>query len=246
MNLASCGADNQTSIYLDVDEDYENYMASNITPVDVFTTVITVPDAGDAGTALSVETPIQANANRSENNNSRLNDNDTLLADAEKFPRLNTVTAYMLPMTSAAPVDTGGTVEWEFNSNNASWVAATATGSELFMDITHLLPPVGATLDTLTAYVNGGTGHGALPANMPIIGFARIAKASGSPTVIATQVDTSADFTAYELDHTIALTGAAHTTLADNRYVVIVTGEGGANAIADQLKLFALEIGWTP
>jgi hypothetical protein len=46
-------------------------MAHNVTPVSAFTTTITVPDDGDSGLGASVESPVQALANRTE----YLNDN---------------------------------------------------------------------------------------------------------------------------------------------------------------------------
>ncbi len=55
-------------------------MSKNLTEVDEYTANVTVPEGGDARTALSVETPFQALANRSLNAKNRLDGHDTKLA----------------------------------------------------------------------------------------------------------------------------------------------------------------------
>lgn len=47
-------------------------MSHNLTEVDTFSANVTVPDGGDPRTAASVETPLQALANRTKNLNGRL------------------------------------------------------------------------------------------------------------------------------------------------------------------------------
>ncbi len=63
-------------------------MSANITPVDAFTAPVVVATDADAANGAEKLLTAQALTNRTENNNSRLND----------IPQVTTVTNYMVPI----------------------------------------------------------------------------------------------------------------------------------------------------
>lgn len=110
----------------------------------------------------------------------------------------------------------------------------TATGGTLDIALESL--PNGAVLDSLALLWAGAAGHAAFPGGaptMPNINLFRI-NDDGTETSIANVSDTTATAGGYETAHYITLSSIAHTidrTLY--RYVLVVTGETGANFIAN-------------
>jgi hypothetical protein len=84
-------------------------MSHNVTPASTFTTTITVPDDGDSGLGASVESPVQALANRTE----YLNDNKaTGLATSvdNEVPRLDSTGGKTLQGSDLTISDSGDLV----------------------------------------------------------------------------------------------------------------------------------------
>lgn len=90
--------------------------------------------------------------------------------------------------------------------------------------------PHNSTITQVQAYIDPGTGHGALPASMPRWELQAHAP-HGNISVLDSQTDTSGNVAAYEADHTIAKASLSHTVNRDTtRYKVVVFCEAGANS----------------
>lgn len=206
-------------------------MPANITPVDAFTTTITIPTDGDSANGTEVALTTQALANRSENNNSRLND----------IPQVNTVTNYLVPILGFKSL--GTTNSWVVSPSTGNIQDTTANARVAIWDVQ--TPAAGSTIDSFTIYINNAPGRAGLPGTMPTATLQRINKVTGVPVSVSSQADTSGGLGAYESDHTIADTGIAHTVLANEQYQILMFSEDGANALPNLLDVVAVEIGWT-
>jgi len=92
--------------------------------------------------------------------------------------------------------------------------------------------PSGSTLNTIAVKILPVGGHGALPATMPQIKFRKYVVSTATGTVSSPTVDSSADVTAYQLTHSITMSGIAEViNNATSRYLVQFECEGDANAI---------------
>jgi hypothetical protein len=108
----------------------------------------------------------------------------------------------------------------------------TASGGTLDIALDRLAH--GQVLQTVTVRWQAASGHGALP-SLPSIELFRIAD-DGTSTSLGSQTDTSASVVAYETVHNITLggSGLGHTIdLESWHYVLVVTGETGANFVAN-------------
>ncbi len=205
-------------------------MSANITPVDAFTAPVVVATDADAANGAEKLLTAQALTNRTENNNSRLND----------IPQVTTVTNYMVPILGYKMLGTSN--PWVFDSGFGALLDKTANARPVFWDVQ--VPPAGSTIDSFTVYVNGHSGRAGIPATPPLVILQRLNKVTNVGVTVSSQADT-AGFVAYELDHTISKTGIAHTVLADEQYQILVFAEDSTNALPDLFTIFAIEIGWT-
>jgi hypothetical protein len=89
--------------------------------------------------------------------------------------------------------------------------------------------PIGMTLASVKVEVRGTLSGATMPTSMPtatLVYFA--AGAYGTPTAtVGSQVDTSADQTAFELDHTIVISGLSHTVLNTADYLLTIHSPTG-------------------
>lgn len=125
------------------------------------------------------------------------------------------------------------------SSTSANWERAatpkgawqnTASGGTLDIPLEGL--PHGNVLQSVVLRWQGAGGHGALP-TMPSIELFKV-NFDGTQTSLGSQADTAADVTAYEAVHSISLTGLSETIdYGTARYVLTVTGETGANFVAN-------------
>lgn len=90
--------------------------------------------------------------------------------------------------------------------------------------------PVGYILDAIELDWKGAAGHGSLP-TMPTLAFKRIA-ADGTVSTIATATDSSASIAEYEAQHSIKLSGMAHTIASTYSYVIVITNESGGGYVS--------------
>lgn len=124
----------------------------------------------------------------------------------------------------------------------------TSAGALLFAVPSSL--PVGfGKIDSVVARVMG-TGHSALPATKPTLTLYRNGRAAGgtgdvTATSVGTQADTAASAGAYDVIHTITISGLAHSVLADNDYFIKFTGEASTNA-SPGLALYSIDLVVTP
>lgn len=130
---------------------------------------------------------------------------------------------------------------WSYDFVRQLWVQSDITSAgQLVIPFTPQIDR--ATLDRVEVIVDGnggGTGHGALPAVMPTaqLWFNTTAAAA---TSVGSGTDGSASVAAYEVAHAVVIgPGLAHQILHSNgrNYFLTVTGEAGANSVANALAL---------
>jgi hypothetical protein len=229
-------------------------MAKNLTDANTYPAAITVPVDGDALSGASVETAYQGLANRTN-----------FLGRRMPGSGLDTATAGMfLSLFAAAPLNLpdfgSGDAEWQPGSANIGgvgpwpgWIQSdAATGGAdnapiLFWDLPYLPRTrcTGITL-SLRGDVTGGGAHGAagLPALMPTMTLYSLAAA---PLVVASQVDTSANASAYDGIHTIALSGLTLDLGAlSPLHRLALAGEARANALDNKLGVLYVTLGLEP
>lgn len=114
-----------------------------------------------------------------------------------------------------------------------TYIQAGVAGTEKIGFALPMLP--GDTITTVTVRVHGGlgVGHSATPANPPTVELISVNN-NGSVTVVATATD-AVTFPTYDTAHNIVLSGAGFpfTVPTGSRVLVRVSGESGANAVAD-------------
>jgi hypothetical protein len=204
-------------------------MSHALTPVDAFTSPVTVPDDGDPKSAASVELPFQA------------------LADRVEFLRNRSweAVAGRRIVTLAPFVASAG---WSFNDSSVGpryglLQTDVASARRLFFS----LPNINARLVALRAYVhgNGSTigAHGALPATLPVLRLRTFDVDTDTLTSVASATDAPANVAAYETSHSFGITGQnlLLSTPRLNTYLQF-EGETGANSVANALMLLALEV----
>lgn len=121
----------------------------------------------------------------------------------------------------------------------------TGVGRRLFANIPTL--PRSCTITLARVYVRGATGHGVLPASNERFQFAlyKQPKAGGATvTVFAQTADASGTIAAYETYHSITLTGSEVYTPSTHRYYFEITGEKGANYLANG-EVYMIELIYT-
>jgi hypothetical protein len=93
--------------------------------------------------------------------------------------------------------------------------------------------PHGATLTAVRLVVQGGAGHAALPSTMPQFRIRSVTNGGVAADEVSPVADSSADATAFELVHTIEVTGLSvvisNTT---KRYTLVFTAESTADGEA--------------
>ncbi len=221
-------------------------MATNITPVDVFTTTITIPTDGDAVNGTEVALTTQALANRTENNNTRLTANDALIAGnttrLDAVPRLNDGT-FLVPLFSGM----------ERNLASDGWLAGTpgirnqADGAGMSWDITPMLPAVGSTIDSIVVTV----GPAAFPnvsypsGDLPFAQLMRVPHATpDAPVSLDSTDDPSSNQAEMDVQHTIVLS-PAETILVDTNYELRIFGGGDTNYVAGGFGVAHIKVTWT-
>lgn len=108
--------------------------------------------------------------------------------------------------------------------------------------------PDGATITGLKMWLQGGAGHGALPANLPTVQLVESTLATGTTTNLATLTDAPVNVAAYEAVHVLsgAVGGSPVVAAATKRYYARVNGESGANSLNPALlTIFGVAVGFT-
>ena len=218
-------------------------MPKNLSNVNNFDTPVVVPIDADARDAASVETALQNLTNRTFNNKFRL--------DSDR--KLNTSAGFNVPIF-------GGTTSVSGAGDDPAWIPDT-NGTEIFLvnkvdsvaafvayDLTHMLPEL-ATLTLVTVYVEGSAGvngaHSADVAGLPGWTLTRVTPDGQTTNSVASGADTSANFTAYDLPHTIGSGALTHVIVPVDRYVLKMFSEFGANSQSLSLGLHGITLDWT-
>lgn len=146
----------------------------------------TVPAAGDFVTGAGLQTPVQAV------------ENDIMNLREHVFPDGNKAIVRWLEVEpfwfNAAT--------WNFDSTTGLWQDAGA-GNGMFFPMP---APHNSLLVAINARILPNGGHGALPANKPLLDFWELNVSTNTPTKIATVNDAPASVVAYEAAHTFGLT----------------------------------------
>ncbi len=213
-------------------------MTVPISPVNNFETSINIPGPGEGVTSAAIALGVQANADRSENNNSRLND----------IQMVNTQTGtggYIPHFGGALDIPSlvwSGGLYGQLRQRDAL--------ATIYYDITPYLPPPGGVINSYTLYVNGhdgGSAHGGFTLTLPQAFITKKLITADSPgTIFGSGVtDPSVDLAAYEIPHNFGETGLAETIVADTVYTLSVIGEFGADFEALAFAIYGVRVGWT-
>jgi hypothetical protein len=209
---------------------------TNITDVSTFTAPIVTPASGDARTAASVAAPVQGLANRARwlVNQTRAG----LTLSGIQIP----LSAFVTDQETLANPDAWQyrvrfLVEHDKSANNK---AVCEVGLWL---------PSGVAITQVQALAHGnivGSGsHGTIASmTMPVLRF-REMDTTGTVNFTDSQADTSADAASYEVNHPITLAVPNRVIDPLLRYMVIIDGEQGTNALNDRFGLKSLSISWT-
>jgi hypothetical protein len=157
------------------------------------------------------------------------------------YPALTTV-SYTVPFLAAE----GMAGHINASTSDPSWDPFSEIGGFPYMVQTDesnaylyipISPPIGATITAVTLTVNGGgDSHAGLPAEMPVL---KLVYTTGTTTVtsVDSATDSSADVSAYEVDHTISLS-PNHVVVASRRYFLQLRGEHGSNTLPGALRAY--------
>jgi hypothetical protein len=92
--------------------------------------------------------------------------------------------------------------------------------------------PHGATLTAVEVYIQGASGHGDLPENMPLINLHTVS-IDDDEVSIADTFDPSGSVPDFQDVHPIPLTGLSHVVdRVNQRLVILMNSESGTNALA--------------
>lgn len=196
-------------------------MSTELSPAaDTYHSTVTAPSDGDAANGTNFQAGIQDCA-----------DNARYVRD--RCPGAAASTVIIIPPQIATP-DLDGYWDLLGNYQRQNDVS---TSHKLYYPV--VMPPDG-TITQVRCLVTGTGGHSALPANMPILRLYSL-DSTGTTTQEGTVTDTSADLGAYETVHWITLSGLS-VSLGQDAYHVDLLGESGANALADKLVAYQVEI----
>lgn len=138
-----------------------------------------------------------------------------------------------------APGQSAGALRFAWNGVGQNQIDVTSAGR---LDFDLPLPKGATTIQGIVLILQGGAGgaHTALPATLPTLELYRFPEAGGAPvSVSGPHADLSATFAAYDAAHVISASALAHAIVAQNRYIMKVTGETGAGSGAGKLQLIA-------
>lgn len=203
---------------------------ANLTETSTWVTPVTGIDNGDPMDSTELTTP------------------ETQLTKRTKYLRENTPSTHdatdaQLSVMQASPAAAG---QWLISASGC-WIQQDSTVAQtLLMDLA--LPP-NVVLTSLKAYIDGNAGggfHAGLPGTKPTLSLIKVDPTIGSITsVLGTATDAPADVGAYELLHTMTISGLSETISSTKRYMLIVGGETGANALNGKLGLWGVAVSWT-
>ena len=135
--------------------------------------------------------------------------------------------------------------EWQFESA-LDCVSQIAAGNNQYIYFRVDLPHA-STVTEVVAKIDPAA-HGALPANMPIVGLYRRIHASPSfaaaGSLVFDATDSSANTTIYDAPHEFAATGSHFVNRESYAYFVRLKGEWGLNS-ANQLRVYGVTVEFT-
>lgn len=125
---------------------------------------------------------------------------------------------------------------WAFDPIQYRWEQDNIALPYALMFPFHLWPP--CSFAAVRVRVQGGAGHVALPAQLPMLWVYR--QQAGVVTLLASVTDPSASVAAYEAPHTLTAALAVNEAIAiDKQFYAVLTGESGANSIPGLALLYA-------
>jgi hypothetical protein len=206
-------------------------MPSNLTELDVYTTPIVVPNAGEEIRANDWIQAAGALANRTKYARERV---------------LGLATSYLIQIP-LLPISTAGfsfTLTAGLPSSSAGWKQqASPTGSDEVGPVPFWFPMSGgvsltAKLSSITVTFRPAAGHSALPANKPKLRFYRQDNAAAAGSQVTEVIDNPADVTAYQTTRVLTATLNYVLTNFDAFYITFI-GESGANSVGGLTLLHA-------
>lgn len=165
---------------------------------------------------------------------------DGAICQFEDHTDLRIVGAPFTWVSSMIPQFIFGAGDWVANTVGV-YIQASVAGSDIIGFALPLLP--GDQITTVAVRLSGGlgAGHAATPASPPTVELISVNN-NGSVTVVASATD-AVTFPAYDSAHTVTLSGAGfpYTVPAGDRVLVRVSGESGANSVADTTAILFID-----
>lgn len=193
-------------------------MPHTYTPTAARNATFTVPDDGDSANAASIQTPVQQLA-------------DELEYIQDKIPGgiVGAQVRFQVPL-NFGPWNQDG----RFGQDGVFITqASVASAGQVFFELAGMNLVPNLTIKEIRVRIQPMTGHGALPATKPQITLTIVNGNTGAVSTFGPQADTSANVSAYEIAHDIALTGlSVSMSSITMRYYIDFRGEAGANSLA--------------
>lgn len=147
-------------------------------------------------------------------------------------------------LIGAAHANQGATtIFWAFNANSAGifWIQQEVEAQHvLTIPLNHL--PARCTITSVQVWIDGGTGHAGVPSGLPSFELIKSNASDGTATSEGSVTDSPGSVAAYESAHSLTLGGLNLTVDQNTIYYVYFQGEGGANAVAGQLKVNSVRV----
>jgi len=134
------------------------------------------------------------------------------------------------------------TATWTYGPSQHSWDQNVLDQDDLWIELPNY---PGSQLVSWSVYLLPASAHAALPATMPRIHLATVDITDGSPGFTANTSDTSGSVVAYETYHSIMQTLGSPVEFTNMRYIAVIEGEAGANALVG-LAVLALAVNIEP
>jgi hypothetical protein len=148
---------------------------------------------------------------------------------ALRYPKISSRTEYRSQSMGSKLGDPVGV--WTYDSAEKGWTIGGTSSHALFIALDNIIS--GASITELRVWLRGAAGHSVLPNVMPVVTLWRMA-VDGTLTSLGSASDTSATFTAYELQHYVdlALTPTFIDPSDGSRFFFYVINENGSNSVA--------------
>lgn len=219
-----------------------------VVEVDTYTEKVFVPQPGDLDTTASLVASVQSLSNRTKNL-----EQHTYVGDPNGNTHYWTVSlgqAYYVPADwGIGPLGPGGS---GFDFITGGWpqqVLPSGGGNPILFVVQ---PPMRGKITSFSLHIHGNYGGGAPHAALPAVKPSALLvayKNAAAMTALASTTDAPANVGAYETPHFTPegyVGGGGHAIDYKEQLAILVSGEDGANALANYLSILSARIAYAP